>query len=247
MLIYVHDGTFEGILTAIHETYYRRQKPDRLLSEDNLPLNILDTYVTIVTDTEKSDKVYDAVLRKVSLDAIQRAFYIYLSESPDAGTLIYKYLRLGFKVGRLLDNHLQEDDVLDAQRLGNTVSKEVHRMKGLLRFVKLQGEIYYAKYEPDNNITMLVAPHFKERLSDQNWIIHDTRRGLSAIYNKTEWIMTDNLPSDLPQLSDCELHFQSLWKEYYRSIAISERTNPRCQKNHMPVRYWRNLTEMGLC
>jgi probable DNA metabolism protein len=41
-----------------------------------------------------------------------------------------------------------------------------------------------------------------------------------------------------------EKEYQDLWKKYFETIAIKERTNPRCQKNFMPVRYWKNLTEL---
>ncbi|HNX60154.1 MAG TPA: DUF4130 domain-containing protein, partial [Spirochaetota bacterium] len=40
-----------------------------------------------------------------------------------------------------------------------------------------------------------------------------------------------------------EKEYRAMWRHYYREIAIPERTNPRCQKNFMPVRYWKYLTE----
>ena len=32
----------------------------------------------------------------------------------------------------------------------------------------------------------------------------------------------------------------------YETIAIKERTNPVCRRNHMPKKYWKHLTEMHL-
>jgi probable DNA metabolism protein len=46
------------------------------------------------------------------------------------------------------------------------------------------------------------------------------------------------------QLSDEELFFQQLWKEYFRSITIKERINLKLQRQHMPKRYWKYLTEL---
>ena len=46
------------------------------------------------------------------------------------------------------------------------------------------------------------------------------------------------------QLAEDEMMYQNLWKKYFDSIAIEQRRNERCQKNMMPVKYWKNLTEM---
>jgi probable DNA metabolism protein len=37
--------------------------------------------------------------------------------------------------------------------------------------------------------------------------------------------------------------FTRLWQDYYKSIAIKERENPRLLRRCLPVRYWKNLPE----
>lgn len=244
MLVYVYDGSFEGILTAVYEAYYRKEKPGRLQAAQNFTMNLFDRYEHILTDREKADKVYQAVLTKISASALRRAFHVFLSDDPDKGTRIYRYLQLGFRCGAMVDRHLHEEDVLAVHQISRRVAFECHRFTGLLRFAKMEREIYYAKYEPDHNITMLLAPHFAARLSDQDWIIHDAKRGLAAIYNRQEWILTDDLPETLPEFADDEMTVQGIWQGYFRSIFIAERKNIRLQKNMMPARYWKNLTEM---
>ena len=41
-----------------------------------------------------------------------------------------------------------------------------------------------------------------------------------------------------------EQHFQKLWKTFFNTISIKERTNPRCQMQYMPKKYWKDLIEM---
>lgn len=246
MLIYLYDGSFEGIMTAIYEAYYRRQKPDYIISKDNLQYGLMDEYVYIESDEEKSNRVYESAVQKIGKEAVENVFYVYLSEDKNSGTLIYRYLRLGFKLGNRIDMNLANEDVFNILKLVRQVSFEVHRFKGLLRFVELKNGVFYAVMEPDNNILMLLVPHFKERLSDQSWIIHDVKRGTAALYNKEEWVITV-LPEGITlNLSEREEFFQSIWKEYFKTIAIEERKNPRLQKNYMPVRYWKNLIEKKL-
>jgi len=138
---------------------------------------------------------------------------------------------------------LQEDIIRTIQELSQRVSREAQRMTGLIRFIRSSTGIFYAKYEPDNNITLLLAPHFADRLADQPWIIHDIRRGIAALYNGQEWILTDTVPAALAAWTDCDDIFEDIWRTYHQHIAIAERTNSHLQKNLMPMRYWKHLTE----
>ena len=53
MNVYIYDKTFDGLLTAVFDAYFRKTFPDFLLSEgDALPL-FYDELHTVVTDEEK--------------------------------------------------------------------------------------------------------------------------------------------------------------------------------------------------
>jgi len=34
-----------------------------------------------------------------------------------------------------------------------------------------------------------------------------------------------------------------MWKEYFKTIAIKERINPKLHRQHLPVRFWKYMTE----
>lgn len=244
MLVYVYDGSFEGLLTAVYEAYYRKQKPERLLPEKNLQSSFLDEYIHIVTDMEKSNRVYDSIRRKISAQTLENIYHVYLSDDPEAGTLIYNYLRLGWKIGGRIELHLSEDCVFKVHRICQRVTHETHKMMGFVRFQLVEGNIYYAPIEPDNNIVELLAPHFADRLADQNWVIHDVRREVAAVYNRSEWVLVNSVLEGLPAEDEKEKEYRELWKEFFNTITISNRFNPQLQKRLMPVRYWRHLTEM---
>jgi len=116
-------------------------------------------------------------------------------------------------------------------------------MLGLLRFRSVSTDLYYAAYSPDYNITFLICPHFRERFSDQNWIIHDVKRNLAGVYDKKECVFID-LPADFQY--HCKINgdtFETLWKEYFKSICINERKNLKLHKQHVPIKYWKYLIE----
>ncbi|HHV30444.1 TIGR03915 family putative DNA repair protein [Acetivibrio mesophilus] len=243
MVNYYYDGTFDGLLTSVYESYYGIEPPDKILRCKNLQQSILDKDIDIVTDSEKASKVYEAIHKKISYDALRNVYHAYLSELDEIDTYIYQYLRFGFKKGKSVDLYLTSEEVLKVHSAAKKVRTESHLMLGLLRFRKLNGGLYYAPYSPVYNITALISDHFVRRLSDQFWIIHDTKRNLAAVYNMVECVLTD-LPEELQHQSlntdDC---FEDLWKKYFDSICIKDRINPKLQKRNMPARYWKYLVE----
>ncbi|MDS1029732.1 TIGR03915 family putative DNA repair protein [Bacillota bacterium LX-D] len=246
MLYFTFDGTFPGLLTAIYESYYQPEKPDGITVQGQLELSLFDSAIHIKTDEAKAQKVLAAVSSKISAAALSNIYYAYLAEHPEAPTAIYKYLQLGFKRGEKIDLDLARQDVFTVHTLGQKVRRERHRYLGLLRFVKLQGEIYYAQFEPEGNIVSILAPHFAKRFADQKWIIHDLQRNLAAVYQPREWYLAELPPlpvTDLTGQAPQNKNFSRLWQSYFESIAVPNRTNPKLQMQNMPKKYWKYLTE----
>lgn len=243
MLVYVYDGSFEGLLTAVFEAYYRKQEPERLEQKSCLQYGLLEEYVYIETDETKFKRVYASIKDKISEEALEWVYHVYLSDDMQAGTFIYEYLKLGWRMGRSVNLHLSDDRVLRVYKIYQRVAFEVHRMMGFVRFKLAEGSIYYAPVSPDNNIIELLAPHFSERLADQKWILHDVKRGIAVLYNTRDWIITEFEHENVIRLDKSESDYQKLWKDFFNTIGISSRVNPKLQKQLMPQRYWKHLTE----
>ena len=245
MVEYIYDGTFDGLLTCIHEAYYGEIKPDKISRQDRTEVNFLLDKKHISTDFKKASLVYRAIEEKISYNSLVRVFYAYLSELPDHGMVILKYLQLGFKAGNEIDLNLANDDVLNMDKVYHRVAREKHRMLGLVRFRNLQGDILYSQVEPDYNIIGLLAPHFKNRLGRENFLIHDLKRGIGVFYNKKEWVIKDIEGKNSFLVREVGDEYAELWRAYFRSISIEGKTNPKLQKGHMPMKYWKHLTEKG--
>ncbi|CCO07492.1 TIGR03915 family putative DNA repair protein [Desulforamulus hydrothermalis] len=243
MIYYLYDGTFEGLLTAVYEAYYRREKPSYIITKDQYEANLFSRPVTIISDYEKFYKVYRAIEEKISPQALRQVYYVFLSDLKDAATLIYHYLQLGWQVGADVDSHLFREPVRKMLAVYRQVCQERHRLLGLLRFRLLAEDIYLASCEPDHNIVSLLAPHFARRMADQNWIIHDQKRSLAAVYNRREWFIASLNFSEQPVYGADEEMYQQLWKQYFAGTAIADRQNLRLQRQFMPVRYWKHLIE----
>lgn len=247
MICYIYDGSFEGLLTAIYDAYYRKDKPEEILREDEFIPTLITNPIYIKKDISKFSRVYDAIKAKISYNSLRYIFYVHLSDMKGSSTLIYKYIKLGFKLGKDIDMHLHKDCVLQVHQIVRKVFGEYHRMLGFVRFSSINDKFFYSPIEPDHNILALITPHFANRLSNENFIIHDLKRGIAAVYDKTEWSITQlskEYGLTLLNKNSTSL-YEELWKSYFKSTTIKDRINPKLQKGHMPKRYWSFLTEVN--
>jgi probable DNA metabolism protein len=244
-LAYLYDGSFQGLLTAIYHAYYDKDDPVAILPFWEEGSNFLYSYKAIETDSEKWNKVYNAVQEKISQSSLRRIYNVYLSDMEDSGIIILGYLREGFRIGGEIDDYQTNPAVRDLEEIYHKVRLEVHRLLGLVRFKKLQNGIFYSQVEPDHNVVSLLAPHFVERIPSERWIIHDIKRGVAVFYDTREWTIRNIVRPETMVLCEEEEGYQDMWREYYRSATIQSRRNTRQQRAYMPVRYWKNLIEKG--
>lgn len=247
MVDYLYDGTFEGLLTCIYAHYYQ-EKASGIYSEKNYQANLLHGFVPIKTEEEKATRVYDAIAQKISAYDLGRIYKAFLSCAEAKEIKILQYVRLGFKEGPRISSLHGNPIVFAVQEAEQKVGIEVHRLYGLIRFSVMKTptgqEILYCPLEPDNDVLELLAPHFTDRFAHDPFIIHDQTRKKALIAAEKQWYISDFTQEDVPDISPEEENYRTLWKKYFETIAIKERINPKCQKRCMPVRYWKNLTEM---
>lgn len=246
MLVYIFDGTFDGLLTCIYEAYYRHETPGDFVGGKYLQAGLGDDYVNIVSDETKAMKVTNSIKSQISIESLDKVYHAYLSELEGIYIAIYQYLKFGWKVGPKLNNFLTDNRVMTINNASRKVGCEAHRLTGLIRFKQLDEELYYASIEPDHNVTELIAPHFASRFANQNWIIHDLKRNTAAVFNKINWVMVRDTGNLNITEDERELFVQSLWKKYFKSISIQSRENPKLQRQFLPGRYWKHLVEKQL-
>lgn len=243
-MVYLFDGSFEGLLTCVFEAYSSKERDVSIKNKATYIPSFLDEVKEIETDMGKFERVYLSIPKKISQRAQEIVYRAWLSEDENAPDLIYYFLRIGYKMGGRVTDYLQDQRISKIIDLDRKVGREAHRFLGLLRFKEVAEGIFYAGYEPDYNITILIAPHFVRRLSMQSFIIHDRKRNISAVFDGSELVITDKVPQVGDEKTVEEDEYAALWKAFFKSIAIKERRNPRAQMRFMPKKYWKNLTEM---
>ena len=243
--VYIYDGSYQGLLTALYRAFKRREAPVRILAKSEFRDDLFYQQQKIVTDNQKAEFFSRQIKEHISAKALNNIFYTYLSEADKMEVYIFRYLFTGFKVGEKVDEFLTKEYVRQVQDLAHKVRHESHRLKGLIRLQEAAGGKYYAVVEPDYKILVLLASHFKNRFSTMDWIIHDKRREEAIIFSASakEWLLIDLSKDFKPELTAKEEEVQELWQSFFSAVSIKNRSNPRTQQQFMPKKYWKHLIE----
>lgn len=241
---YLHEDSFEGLLSALALALDESADPCEFVTEDP---GLLFGPIRVAADPAVADGLLDRLRAVAGGMGTHRFCQAFLADRPQPGDVLLGYLRATFSAGRNVDGWTTNPavrEVLDRARL---VGGETHRFAGLLRFMELRDGTYYAPFAPDHRILLPVARYFTQRLADQRWVIHDRKRGLAVLWDGKRLHPAEFDGPDDPRqwVSDDERRFQECWQTYTRHIAIKERINPRLQAQFMPRRYWQYLTEMN--
>lgn len=242
---YVYDGSFEGLLSIVFNCYISRNIPLKIIEKSNLEINFLDEIEEQITNYEHSDRIFHGIIKNISYNTLYNSYYAFLSNTKNKEINIVKYLLNGFVIGPKIDTMLSIDFVFAVHSMRKKMLHEAHKFKGLLRFIQVKENLFYASIHPDNNIIENLGHHFINRLPTQNFIIHDKNRNIVFLYNTKEYKIINNFSLPSFTISDEEKKYQELWSSFFKTIAIKERTNKRLQMQYMPKKYWQDLVELN--
>lgn len=243
MLDYIYDGSFDGMLTVFYHHYYT-DRAAGIFTEDRFQPSFLQDHITVETRPDLADRVYNAIRQKISEYDLRGVYRAWLSCDPEKEMKILRYVVLGFQQGHKVSS-LHGDPVVAAyEAIQKKISAESERMLQFVRFSVMEGDILYARIEPDNDVIELAARHFSKRFSNERLIIHDIGRNKAVIAYGGRWYISAFAPEQIPAPSAEEMSYRRLWKQYFDHIAIMERKNTRCQNHFIPDRYRKHLTEI---
>jgi probable DNA metabolism protein len=252
----VHDGSPTGCLCAVAEAYKRPGSPPvRFARPDAVRDLFAAARETVESDPARAERFLNYIAERSSRDVVHTLLRALTAMPEGLEPALLGYARKAVMHGACIAKALADPDVIFIHRWARRVSLEIHRFKGLLRFQELQSGRFIALYEPDYDITLPLAFHFRHRLASQRWIILDCRRRRAATWNGTrlnaETPAGDLLEGDVldrclagDEPSSGETRSRALWKTFHRTVAIETRLNPALQRQFMPSRYWKHLTEM---
>ena len=252
---YLHDGSFEGMLTAVAVAVKSKEDVEGIFSEQHHARSLFTEVRSVATDHSQAIRFFQ-YLRNLRGRASLLAIDGFLSENDEVATHLYNMVCACLQHGAEVLNWYTHDSIHFLDKLSRKVRREAHRFNGLVRFRILANDLQYGPFEPDYNVIGYCRQHFQKRLSTISWVLHDVRRNHAIYWDgkccqnicidedfRSYVRTTGEIPHE--HLCQSEVHYQSLWNSFHEAIAIKDRRNPVLQRRCMPSRYWKYLPEIS--
>lgn len=240
-VIYRYDGTWEGLLSCVFESFEKKVFPldIRPWYEEQgmlLPERMIDT------DEERARRVKASLRSRISVELYEFLTKCFLTCLPQKEIHILMLIRKAYSLGPGILDQLTDDTVDILTKAVYHAEHEAHMLTGFVRF-SVMGNILVSQIGPKNQVLPLIAPHFAQRFPREAFLIHDSTHGMALVYRPYEWAIVPMEGFEMASPDTQEAYYRALWQEFYDAIAIPARYNPRCRMSHMPKRYWKFMTE----
>jgi probable DNA metabolism protein len=249
--ILIYDGTFDGFLSVVFYVFERKLKDVVIQKEEIASETFFDTTMVVHTEEYKAERVWKGLLKHTSASERTKLYKAFLSEFQGIEDNLLCYIRMAIASKKNIGGNFANPTILKINKVVKMVNREKHRMEAFVRFRLTKDGMYMATVTPDFNVLPLNAIHFKNRYADQRWLIYDLKRKYGIYYNlDTVESVAINLSSKVNSntatfvyFTEDEMHYQSLWKNYFKSTNIESRKNMKLHLQHVPKRYWKYLSE----
>jgi probable DNA metabolism protein len=251
--IYLCDNSIDGIFTAIYLPWSSRYGHANIKIEEKSEGNeyhnieLFSEYIKVDTDLELASKVSASIKSKISGEVYEMCCRVALSDYLGKADLIYRFLILGFSVGRGITEHLSNEIVNKVFKVDRYVGREAYHFIEFIRFSEQENGLLASVIHPRSNVLTLIAPHFADRFPQERFLIYDETRKLAVLHVPgSQWILAqvpELKQESLEQKSFVEDDYRDLWKIFFHNIAIKERINPKLQRGNLPIRFRRDMTE----
>lgn len=250
-IIYLCDGSVDGIFTAIYDAWDSKKGHNRIRIEELeyfQNMKLFTDYIQTETDSKKAEKVAAAIRKKLSEEVYEMIIRSALSKRVGRGDAIYRFLLLGFSYGPKVMEQINHPYVHPVFEMNRNVMNEAHHYLGFLRFSELKSGVLFASIRPENAILSLISPHFEDRLMTENWIIYDEGREEASFHEKgRNFFIRKDLKlnrSETEYYSSAEEKMQVFWQTFVDAIAIEGRKNLSLQHQMLPNRFREFMREV---
>lgn len=241
---YQYDGSFEGLLCCVFESFARRERPASIQPEGTQQLSLYPARM-IPTELSKARRVEAGIRKKGSDEAFHLVELGYYTCYEEKELLTLDFIRLVMRFGRHALSMLADDTVNKLTRAVQNLTNEAHQYQQFVRFSIQDSGAMTAVIEPQNFVLPLIAPHFCDRYPNETFFIYDESHGAALVSAPGKHAIIPVDGYERPEAGEEERKFRALWKLFYDTIAIEGRYNPKCRMTHMQKRYWKHMTELN--
>jgi len=242
-LVYRYDGSFEGFLCCVFESFACKEVPFAVWTPQREKTTLYPVK-PIETDEQKANRVFVSFAKKLGKDAERLIMTCFLSGRDDKEVLMLRFLHLAYATGPGVIALLGHPDVAPLYAMQRHIAREVEKWMGFIRFEESDGMLG-AVIHPINYVLPLLRAHFCSRFPEEEFLIYDASHMAALLYRDHKATLTElSAPLALPDPDEKERYYQQLWKQFYGTLAIQQRRNEKCRRTMCPKRYWADMTEL---
>lgn len=242
-VVYLYDGSFEGFLSCVFESFARKELPFGVWPQDEpQPSLFAERYVD--TDPARAARVYASIPQRLGARAKELVSYGFLSGETDKERALLRFLQFAYAAGPKASWMHGHEAVAPVWALEKGVRGEAHQFAQFLRFSQSGGALG-AVIDPRHYVLPLLRGHFCGRYPEETFVIYDRTHRAALVYqdHQAGYLQLEE-DFRLPPASEDEQAYQALWKAFYNTIAIRQRQNLKLRRSHCPKRYWGNMLEL---
>jgi len=250
--ILICEDSLEGIFTSIYEAYAKKyiHEHTQIRTKENDNLELFASYEHILSSEEKAKKVSHTIITYFGEETYLCFCKALATEDEEKADAVYHVLVQGIrdKNRRIMEKYSDGyvNKVFDLSRYANN---EILHMRGFLRFQELEKGILFATIGPRNNILTFLAPHFADRLPNENFIIYDDTREICVVHpSQREWFLMDGNDMNkeaTTHFSDAEEAYRDLFTFFCKRLEIKERRNIALQTQMCALHFQKYMSEFN--
>lgn len=253
--VFLCEDSIEGVFTAVWEAFSRRLAPEQTAlcvgEEDNYRL--FAVYERITPEPEKAVRVIRTLKARLGAQVYLELCRALACEAKDKADAVYHTIAAAFAMKRpaYVMGDLARDCVRRVFELSREAGNEIMRFQQFLRFQELEGGVLFARIRPKDNVLTFLAPHFSDRLAQENFMIYDELRALLVLHPAgREWYLRSGEAVRAAEgaeklYTQKEREYQELFKYFCHKIAIEERRNPSLQTQMLPLRFQEYMVDFA--
>ena len=238
---YLYDGSLDGFLSCVFESFVRREIPTVIQTpEQQQPFLLAMT--GIATCPDKARRV-EKGLKRLSAriwEMIRDGFLCDCMVNREVSLL--RLIHQLFRYGPSAAVNYTDPDVNNVCKALRAMRNEAHLLTGFVRFTEHNG-VLVSVISPKNQVLPILAQHFSARFPGEQFMIYDQKHHTAFMHTpqRKEFIEIESLV--LPPIGKEEAAFQAMWQDYFEHVSIPQRQNPVCQRTHLAMRYRPWMTE----
>ena len=224
-MVYEYDGSYEGFLCCIFESYVNREFPIAFACNEEFPVLSLYSVRSVETDLAHSSRILRSITERSPRAArlLYRAFHTCMDNRE---ACLYRFVQKLYADGPQFLRRPSDDACFPLYKAVRHLSGELEKLRGFVRFSDYSG-VLGAEIRPKNRVLPFLRRYFCERYANESFFLYDRTHGELLLYSggRSRIVQADSLtlaPPDEQEAQRREIGTEELENKLKEALHLLE-------------------------